>query len=123
MIHDSEHSWIEMTTYIELQKQIESLQKEAEALKDRERSGVIERMREAIDVYDITPSELGFGANKRAAQKGSKKSGGRNAGASKRNRTAAYSDKEGNTWGGRGPRPKWLKDALAAGAKLEDFAR
>jgi DNA-binding protein H-NS len=25
------------------------------------------------------------------------------------------------TWAGRGARPAWLKDALAKGAKLEDF--
>jgi DNA-binding protein H-NS len=27
----------------------------------------------------------------------------------------------GNTWGGRGPRPKWLRDALDAGKSLDDF--
>lgn len=35
----------------------------------------------------------------------------------------AYRDPKNakNTYGGRGPRPKWLKDALAAGKTLEDF--
>ena len=28
----------------------------------------------------------------------------------------------GGTWGGRGKRPTWLRDALNAGKKLEDFA-
>lgn len=28
----------------------------------------------------------------------------------------------GDTWSGRGLQPKWLKAALAAGAKIEDFA-
>ena len=28
----------------------------------------------------------------------------------------------GNTWSGRGLHPKWLKQALAGGAKLSDFA-
>jgi DNA-binding protein H-NS len=28
----------------------------------------------------------------------------------------------GETWSGRGLQPKWLKAALAGGAKLEDFA-
>ena len=28
----------------------------------------------------------------------------------------------GETWTGRGLQPKWLKAALASGAKLEDFA-
>jgi DNA-binding protein H-NS len=28
----------------------------------------------------------------------------------------------GDTWSGRGLQPKWLKQALASGAKLGDFA-
>ena len=28
----------------------------------------------------------------------------------------------GDTWSGRGLQPKWLKAAVASGAKLEDFA-
>lgn len=28
----------------------------------------------------------------------------------------------GDSWSGRGLRPNWLKDALAGGKKLEDFA-
>jgi DNA-binding protein H-NS len=35
---------------------------------------------------------------------------------------AKYSDGAGNNWSGRGPRPKWLKDAVAGGRKLESFA-
>jgi DNA-binding protein H-NS len=27
----------------------------------------------------------------------------------------------GETWGGRGPRPRWLREALDAGRQLEDF--
>lgn len=30
-------------------------------------------------------------------------------------------DNKKNTWGGRGPRPVWLRDALAAGKSLDDF--
>jgi DNA-binding protein H-NS len=33
-----------------------------------------------------------------------------------------YRDKEGNTWAGRGAQPRWLREKLKAGAKLEDFA-
>ena len=33
-----------------------------------------------------------------------------------------FRDDEGNTWIGRGPRPQWLKDALASGKNLGDFA-
>ena len=33
-----------------------------------------------------------------------------------------YHDKSGNTWAGRGAQPRWLREKLKAGAKLEDFA-
>jgi DNA-binding protein H-NS len=33
-----------------------------------------------------------------------------------------YRDSEGNTWTGRGLKPKWLSAAMAKGAKLEQFA-
>jgi DNA-binding protein H-NS len=33
-----------------------------------------------------------------------------------------YRDKEGNTWAGRGAQPRWLREKLKAGAKLENFA-
>lgn len=32
-----------------------------------------------------------------------------------------YADEHGNIWGGKGRRPKWLKDALASGKILTDF--
>ena len=35
---------------------------------------------------------------------------------------AKYRDKSGNSWSGRGLQPNWLKAALAAGKKIEDFA-
>ena len=35
---------------------------------------------------------------------------------------AKYRDAAGNSWGGRGPKPGWMKAALAAGKKLEELA-
>jgi hypothetical protein len=34
---------------------------------------------------------------------------------------AKYADQAGNAWAGKGRRPKWLRDALAAGMQLADF--
>jgi DNA-binding protein H-NS len=34
---------------------------------------------------------------------------------------AKYRDSEGNTWAGRGARPRWLVAALKKGKKLESF--
>jgi DNA-binding protein H-NS len=33
-----------------------------------------------------------------------------------------YRDKSGNTWAGRGAKPRWLVAAIKDGKKLEDFA-
>lgn len=37
------------------------------------------------------------------------------------NGPAKYADAHGNTWSGKGRRPKWLNDALTAGKTLADF--
>lgn len=36
-------------------------------------------------------------------------------------RMVKYRDADGNTWTGRGRKPKWLIAAINAGAKLDDF--
>ena len=110
-------------TYTQIQKQIQALQKQAEKLKSSEVSGVVERIKTAIAHYSLTPEQL-FGASNASARKTTAPSGtatgksGRAKGAS----IAAYADGAGNTWGGRGPRPRWLRDAMAAGKSLEEFA-
>lgn len=113
-----------MATYVELQQQIQALQKEAEALKANERQGVIERMREAIAVYDITAEDLGLsGSGHRSAKGAAQRATSRKSKQEGASASAPYGDGKGNTWAGRGPRPRWLKEALDAGAKLEEFAR
>lgn len=110
-------------TYTQIQRQIEALQKQAEKLKSTEVAGVVERIKEAIAHYDLTPEQL-FGASSSGARKAtssSAKAAGK-SGRAKAASSAAYADGAGNTWGGRGPRPRWLRDALAAGKSLEEFA-
>lgn len=34
-----------------------------------------------------------------------------------------YSDDAGNSWTGRGPKPRWLKAALESGKSLQEFAK
>jgi len=97
-------------TYAQLQDQISTLQVEAARLKKDEFAAIVAKMRDDIKVYEITPQDL-FG--KAARQIGTNKS--------KSASQAKYGDGTGNVWVGRGPRPKWLRDALAAGKKLEEF--
>lgn len=106
-------------TYLKLQRQIETLQRQAEKLKTHEINGVVERIKVAIEHYGLTAVQLGFDevrATSRMPAKSPKVSPTNGSGGSK------YSDGHGNVWSGRGPRPHWLRDALAAGKSLESFA-
>jgi len=119
----------ENRTYADITKEIESLQKEAQALREKEIAEVIGRMHEAIAVYGIEPGDLTFpgvvGKKGRRKASGGAPSSARRAGrpAAKASPVAKYGDGAGNTWSGRGPRPRWLHDALADGTKeLSEFA-
>jgi DNA-binding protein H-NS len=107
-------------TYSQLMKQIDSLQREAEEMKRKEIEGVVARIKEAIKAYGLTAADLGLVARVAQAAKPGKKRAGRKPG--KAAAAAKYRDEAGNTWGGRGPRPAWLREALAAGKQLSDFA-
>ncbi|MCY4745309.1 H-NS histone family protein [Pelomonas sp. UHG3] len=105
-----------------LLKQIAQLQKQADALRSREKSDVIDRIKEAIAHYDITADELFGGKPARVARKRAAASQPRKAAAAKKaGGVAKYTDGAGRTWSGVGKRPNWFKDALAAGKTAEDL--
>lgn len=100
-----------MSTYVKLQKQIEALQAEAAKILSDEKAGKIAEVKAIIQTYSLTPQEV-FGRSGNWKGKGS---------TPKANRSALFGDANGNTWGGRGPRPQWLRDALNNGSNLDDF--
>jgi DNA-binding protein H-NS len=100
-------------TYSQLQRQIETLQRQADKLRDAEIKGVVDRIKVAISEYGLTAQQLGFGVESSGTAKAPKASV---------SQSAKYADEQGNVWTGRGPRPHWLRDALNAGKKLADFA-
>lgn len=110
-------------TYAQIVKQIEVLKADAEKVRRKEVDGVIARIREAIEVYDLSASDLGFGA---AAAKGPRKVAEpkkrRGTKAAKAAAVVKFRNDSGGTWAGRGKRPQWLRDALSAGKTLQDFA-
>jgi DNA-binding protein H-NS len=109
-------------TYAQVMKQIDSLKAEAERLRRQEVDGVIERIRDAIRHYGLTAADLGLGRGGGAAKPAAKKTRGRRRGKSAPSAVAKYRDEQGRTWVGRGKRPQWLRDALAGGKTLADFA-
>lgn len=109
--------------------QIASLQKEADALRAKEVSGVIERIREAIAAYGLTPEALfGDAAPKRRGRKPGAKNikkapakspGGR---ASRSPGVAKYRDPaSGKTWTGVGKRPAWFIKATEGGNSADEL--
>lgn len=103
-------------TYKQIQKQIKTLQRQAEKLRAQDSDGVIARIKVAIAHYGLTAEQLGFGATANGVKAKEK------AGKAAPTRSAKYSDGQGNSWSGMGKRPYWLRDALAAGRTLEEFA-
>jgi DNA-binding protein H-NS len=104
-------------TYAQLRKQIATLEAHAAKVKSEEVAGVVTRIKQAIDSYGLTAQDL-FGSKAgvvkaKAARKSVVKSKGSAA--------PKYIDGKGGQWVGRGKRPRWLSEALAAGRQLEDF--
>lgn len=99
-------------------EEIAELRRQAEEMRSHERAGVIEELRKKIAEYGITAADL-------------KLNGGRGTASGKRSVSAApakaaavvkYRSPNGETWsGGRGRKPRWVTEALAAGKSLEEF--
>lgn len=111
-------------TYLEIQKQIEQLQVEAERLRRDEASDVLGRIKEAIAVYGFSAADLGFGKKAGRVAATAKQGVKRGRAASKRTGAASapkFKDDQGNVWSGRGPRPTWFKAALEAGKSPDEL--
>ena len=102
-----------MSEYLALKAQIAELQKKAEALRSEERKAAILKIRELIQVFELQSSELGFPGNVRGkpARKAHSAAG--------KKLPAKYKDADGNTWTGRGIKPRWLRTALESGQSLD----
>ncbi len=98
-------------TFAQLQKQISELEAQAARLKSSEIPGVIRQIRELVSTYEITAEQI-FGevAEPRAKSR-----------PARAEKSMPFADANGNTWVGRGKRPQWLRDALAAGHTLDEF--
>lgn len=83
-----------MQTLKQLQDQIADLQKQAEAARANEVDGALTEIRRLMSEFSITNEDL-FGPEKKGRKKQVK--------------GIQFSDKQGNTWSGRGRMPAWLK--------------
>lgn len=100
-----------MPSLKELLAQKEALDREIENTKKLARSEAIAKVRDLMVEFGLTSKDLGTKTRmKRSARPGAK--------VPVKYRNAAT----GDAWSGRGLRPNWLKAALAAGRKVDDFA-
>jgi len=111
-------------TYSDLQKQIAKLQAQAEGVRKTEIAQVVAQIRSAIEHYGLTAADLGLARGAASARKTAKKTETNPPAARKAKKFVVpvrYRDDQGNTWTGRGNKPRWLVAALAEGKKQEDF--
>ena len=95
----------------ELLARKEALEREIEQTRKQERADAIAQVRALMAEHGLTLADLSL------------KGGGAKPAAGRAGKVAPkFRDKtSGQTWSGRGLQPNWLKAALAAGAKLDDF--
>ena len=94
-------------------EQIAQLRVQAEQLRNQERTGVIEEIRKKIAEYGLTASDLKL-SGRAPSRRVSSVPSSRGA--------AKYRGPTGETWsGGRGRKPRWVTEALAAGKSLSEF--
>ena len=108
-------------TYSQMQKQIAKLQREADAMKKKEVGGVVARIKEAIQHYELTAQDLFGGRGSKRTSAGKQKVSSSKTGMKGKKIPIKYRDENGNTWTSRGSQPRWLVAALESGRKIEDF--
>lgn len=116
-----------MTNLIDIQEQIEKLQKQASEIKSREFSNTVEEIRAKMQAFGITLKDLQSGKG-RGKAKATKSTGKPKAVAnvSKKKATgtvaAKYLGPNGEAWSGRGLMPRWLAALVAQGRTKDEFA-
>lgn len=86
--------------------QRDDLQRKIDAIEAEQRAALLARARDALAALGVAAADL---MPARASRK------------ARRPLAVKYRAPGGHTWTGRGKQPVWLRDALAAGAKLDDF--
>ena len=118
-----------MNNLVDIQNQIQKLQKQASEIKDREFGKTIQDILAKMQAFGISVKDL------QAAMGGGRKGRGKSktssaqpkvADAKKRKAGVAVAAKfqgpNGETWSGRGLTPRWLASLIAQGKSKEEFA-
>lgn len=126
-----------MGNLIDIQSQIEKLQKQASDIRAREFDKTVKDILNQMQAFGITLKDLQQAMGKGRAGKARGKAAGKTTAgkatagkpaARKRSATAGtsvapkYRGPNGETWSGRGLMPKWLSALVAQGRSKQEFA-
>ena len=100
-----------MNSLIEIQKQIDLLQKQANEIRAQEFDKTVQDILAKMTAFGITLKDLE-----------SIKGRGRKASTTSKPAAAKFLGPNGETWSGRGLMPRWLSALVAQGKTREEFA-
>ena len=103
-----------LTQRDQLAQQLAALDRQIEDTRNAERQANIAKAKAMLAEMGLTAADLGAASERPSTAKTAKPRG--KVPFKYRNQAT------GDTWSGRGLQPRWLRTALAGGAKLEDFA-
>ena len=115
-----------MNNLMDIQNQIEKLQKQASEIKTREFDATVQEILVKMQVFGITLKDLqpgkarGVKAKLKTAASASSAGKGKKKGLS--TVAAKYRGPNGETWSGRGLTPRWMAALLAEGKTKDEFA-
>jgi DNA-binding protein H-NS len=102
----------------DLRAQAAALEAQAAQQKNAARTGVLNQVKAVIAEHGFTATDLGL----KAGKAGRPPKAGRSHPSAGKKVAPKFKDNKGNTWTGRGVKPRWLSLAIANGASLQSFA-
>jgi DNA-binding protein H-NS len=117
-----------MSNLIDIQSQIEKLQKQASEIKAKEFNSTVQDILAKMQAFGITVKDLQTAKPAKAGKAGRGKKAVAVKKTAKVSKTAGvavaakYRGPNGETWSGRGLTPKWLAALVAQGQSKESFA-
>jgi DNA-binding protein H-NS len=118
-----------MSNLIEIQSQIEKLQKQANEIKTREFDKTVQDILTKMSAFGITLKDLQPGKTRKSGKRagkpvvlGTKRSATRAKSKAAGTAVAAkYRGPNGETWSGRGLMPRWLAALVSQGQTRDEF--
>ena len=115
-----------MATYGELQNQIEELKRQAALAHKKELGSALREIKKKIAEFGLTAADLGLAPT--VVPKRAVKSTAKSGPFTKKRRVTAgvkvapkYRGPAGELWTGRGRRPVWVAETLAAGRTMDEL--